>query len=269
MQLGISTYSFPWAVGVPGFMPAQALQPLQLLQYAANNHIRFVQFGDNLPLHQLTNTNLQLLKQQAEALRIGIEAGTKGLTEENINRYIHIAAFLESPFLRVVIDDALFEPSPAEVITTIKSLLPILQAANVILAIENHDRFPAAVLKNIIESTSNQWVGICLDTANSLGAGEGVYEVVDTLAPYTVNLHIKDITVKRVPHKMGFTVAGCVAGQGVLNIPAIIEKLRPYNKCCTATLELWPVQQSNIDATVQLEQQWVQQSLHYLKTIIT
>jgi sugar phosphate isomerase/epimerase len=269
LQLGLSTYSFPWAVGVPGFLPAAPLKPADLLHYAMQHEIHHVQFGDNLPLHLLSEGEREGLKQLADSSRINIEVGTRRLTGEQIKSYLSIARYFGSSFLRVVIDDGDYHPSESVVIEEINTLLPYLQAANVVLAIENHDRFPANVLKRIIQSTDENWVGICLDTANSIGAGEGINEVLSVLAPYTVNLHIKDITIKRFSHKMGFSVDGCAAGEGILNIPEIIGALKKQNRCKTATLEVWSGPEKNIEDTLQKEKAWVDNSINYLKKIVT
>jgi sugar phosphate isomerase/epimerase len=268
LQLGLSSYSFPWAIGVPGFLPAKPMGAAALLQYAAQNGIHSVQFGDNLPLHLLPATERIALKEMAVALGMNIEVGTRRLTEENILLYLSIAQQFNSPFLRVVIDDADFHPDEKAVVGEIKKLLPQLRQANVILAIENHDRFPARTLERIIRSTDEGLVGICLDTANSLGAGEGVHEVLDVLAPYTVNLHIKDIISKRLPHKMGFMIEGCAAGQGLLNLPEILAVLKPHNRCRTATLEVWSGPEKTVQETMEKERQWVENSINYLKTLL-
>lgn len=244
------------------------MEATDLLQYAACKKIGYVQFGDNLPLHHLTENEKNQLQETAAALRVNIEVGTRRLTKEHVLQYLLIAKCLKSPFLRVVIDDEGYHPCEEEVMREIKQLLPYLQEANVVLAIENHDRFPAKSLEQIIRRTDEKWVGICLDTANSLGAAEGHKEVLRVLAPYTVNLHIKDITIQRLPHKMGFRVEGCAAGRGLLNIPEIISTLKPYSRCNTATLEVWSVPEASIEDTLKKERAWVEESINYLKTIL-
>jgi 3-oxoisoapionate decarboxylase len=269
MQLGIGTYTFPWAIGVPGFRPANPLTAVDLLEIAAQQHIGFVQFGDNFPLHQVTATGHRELKKLAGENGIQIEVGTRGLTLENSTTYLAIARLMKAPFLRVVIDDGVYEPEEGRVVEIIKTLLPQLQDSKVQLAIENHDRFGTQTLKRIVESTDPQWVGICLDTANSFGAGEGIAEVVAHLAPYTINLHIKDFSIRRVPHKMGFEIHGCPAGAGMLPIPWLLAEINKWNRCQTATLEVWSDPESTLEATLQKEREWVAQSLAYLKTILT
>jgi 3-oxoisoapionate decarboxylase len=266
--LGISTYTFPWAIVNAANNGSYEIEALQLVNYAATNKIGFVQFGDNLPLHQLSQHYLEKIKSLADKKGIKLETGTRRLTVKNIERYIDMATYLGSPFLRMVIDDNNYHPATGDVIKIIKKILPLLKKNNILLAIENHDRFPATELKKIILKTDAEWVGVCLDTANSLGAGEGINEVLQQLAPYTVNLHIKDILIKRVPHKMGFTVEGVAAGDGVIDILAIIQELKQSGKCKTATLEVWSNPAATIEETLAKEKKMVQKSIQYLKKII-
>jgi sugar phosphate isomerase/epimerase len=269
MQLGIGTYSFPWAVGVKNFSPPQPLTATELLHYAAEKDIHVVQFGDNYPLHDLNNEELEELKNLALQLHVEIQVGTRRLAVENIIRYISIAGSFQSDFLRIVIDDDGYHPTPGEVIDIINQVLPDLKKAKLNLAIENHDRFPALVLKEIIESTDVDHIAICLDTANSLGAGEGLGEIVSILAPYTVTLHIKDVTVNRLDHKMGFRVSGCAAGTGILNISLLIENVKKYGRCNSAILEMWSDPEASFEETIRKEKDSVEKSIEYLKTILT
>lgn len=259
MQLGISSYSYPWAVGVPGSVPPEPLGASALVQKAQHFGLSRVQFGDNLPLHEV--------EQVAALGQMGlqIEAGTRRLEAQHLRRYLAIATKVGSPFLRVVIDDTGYTPSESQAIAVIGQVIDEFRQAQVVLAIENHDRFSVASLRRIIQATDPQWVGVCLDTANSLGVGEGLQEVVMGLAPYTVNLHVKDFNIERVPHKMGFVVRGCPAGQGMLNVPWILEHLAPYRRCLSATLEVWSNPLADLPSTLAQEEAWVVQSLQYLK----
>ncbi len=49
MQLGISSYTFPWAVGIEGYIPAKPLTAFNLLDFAFENEIHFLQIGANFP----------------------------------------------------------------------------------------------------------------------------------------------------------------------------------------------------------------------------
>lgn len=268
MDLGISTYSFPWAFGVPGFETTQPFTASDLILFAAEKNIRIVQFGDNYPLHDFSKEQLQGLKKFADQRNVKIEVGTKRLTYSNIINHLAIARIMNSSFIRIIIDDKDYHPSQTEIIEIINSLLPQLALNEVQLAIENHDRLPAETLKYIVENTDPELIGICLDTANSFGAGESIREVVTYLAPYTINVHIKDFIIRRVHHKMGFKMEGCIAGTGMLNIPWLLNTV-DAERCCSATLELWSDMENTLPDTIKREKEWVEKSIDYLKKIMT
>ncbi len=266
MELGISTYTFPWAIGTENKFQTNSLNAIDLLELAIQYQIRRVQFCDNLPLHELSESYRNQINEKAKKADLKLEVGTRGLTINNISRYIEIAKEFGSPFLRVVIDDADYEPNVTEVVKIIKQLLPILKKNQVVLAIENHDRFSSEILKSIILDTDPKWVGICLDTANSLGAaGEGCNDILQTLGQFTVNLHIKDIKINRVDHKMGFIVKGCEAGAGIIDIGSLLDFFKSESKLISLTLELWSNPLPLLGDTIKQEKEWATKSIQYLK----
>ena len=269
MFLGIGSYTFPWAIEAEDSAEGRFCYAKKLLQYAAENNIHYVQFGDNLPLHEWSSEQLNEFKTISDRLNIQIQVGTRKLLAEHIRIYISIASRFGSPFLRVVIDDKDFHPSLQEVIHQIKMLLPDLQNSNVILGIENHDRFSAKTLEEIILATDPMLVGICLDTANSLGAGEGIESVMKILSPYTINLHVKDFIIKRVENKMGFIVEGVPAGEGMLDIPSLLSVLQKHKRCETITLELWSNREKDLETSIMEEKKKVERSIQYLKKVIS
>lgn len=267
MRLGISTYSYTWAIGVPGNIHNEPLSALGLLDKAAQLGINLVQFADNLPLEKLSDGELNQIRVYAASRDISIEMGGKGLTVENTLLCLRTAAALSSPILRMVIDNPGYEPDVDTVIQHIKGLEPEFASRNIKLAIENHDRLKAREFEYIIRSVGSPYVGICLDSVNSMGAGEGFENVSEILLPYTFNLHLKDFTIHRVSHKMGFAIEGTPAGKGMLNIPSLIETLKKQGKCQSIILELWTPFHEDLSQTVQLEEQWVKESIAYLNPI--
>lgn len=239
-----------------------------LVKTAADLGVGLVQIADNLPLHKLPHDKLQQLIDHCEKLKVAVEVGTRGLFPERVKDYLDIAVKFKSPFLRLVVDDKGFEPAQGEIVREIQKLLPLFREKQVMLAIENHDRFNAHQLVEIVQETDPEWVGICLDTANSLGAGEGIGEVMDQLGSYTVNLHIKDIEIKRVPSNMGFTIKGCPAGKGVIDIPWLLNTLSNNPNFFSVTLELWPEFGGDLEHTISTEHTWVRQSLIYLRKVM-
>jgi sugar phosphate isomerase/epimerase len=149
----------------------------------------------------------------------------------------------------------------------LQAILPELGTAQVKLAMEN-GKIPAATLDQVLRSLASPWVGITLDTVNSLAIPEGTERVVKTLAPHTLCVHIKDFVVKRVWYMMGFVVEGKPAGQGQLDIPWLLEELRAAGADPNAILELWPPQAENLEETMALEHVWAAESIPYLRRFI-
>lgn len=267
MQLGISSYTYTWSIGVGGQKPTSPLDAHGLLQKAKELKVKLVQLADNIPLDSWTEEELREFCHEAKEMGIGLEVGARGLTPERLSQYIHIANILESPFLRFVIDERDYEPDHEAIRNIIREGLSALGDAGIPLAIENHDRFLSRELVQFIHQTNPLQVGICLDSVNSLGAGEGIQEVLDQLIPLTINFHIKDFSIRRKDHQMGFEVFGTPAGEGFLDIPGTIKKLKHFRRCRSCTLELWTPPEQNIEETVKKEQEWAKQSIAYLQSL--
>lgn len=266
MLSGISSYTYTWAIGVPGQEPVNPMTVFQLIEKAAEFGIPIVQVADNLPLDQFSETELLKIRNYADDLNVRIEVGSRMMTSEKLERYIEIAAFFESPIVRFVIDGLGFEPCLEEVHQTIKKAVPLLEQHKIILAVENHDRFKAAEFAEMVVKAESPFVGICLDSVNSMGAGEGLETVIEKLAPLTVNLHVKEFSVKRVSHKMGFVIEGCPLGKGMLPVAELVQKVS--SRCRSAILEQWTPPEDSIEATIKKEALWARESIIYLKKIL-
>ncbi len=269
MQPGLSSYTYTWAVGVPGSMPLKPLSAIELVDKAAKSGLKLVQIADNLPLEEWSPEQLSELYSYSAVKNITIEMGGRGMTPEHTVKCLKAAELVHSPILRMVIDAVGFEPDLKTITNIIKSLIPELKSRNIKLAIENHDRFKAREFEKIIQSAGTEFVGICLDSVNSMGAGEGFDEVSKILLPYTINLHVKDFTIRRVSHKMGIIIEGAPAGKGMLNIPSMITKLSITEQCQSAIIELWTPPEQTIEDTILKEERWADESITYLKSILT
>ena len=267
MILGISSFTFGWAIDLEGNVLEKPMTETDLLNQAVDWGLSCLQIGDNLPLHTFSDERLNALKDNLTRQQVRIEVGARGLTIGNLINYLDISQRLGAPLLRFIIDGPELEPRPQDVIQLLKDFLPEFKKANIILGIENHDRFKARELAGIMEAVGSDRVGICLDCVNSMGAGEGLEYVAEILSPYTVNLHIKDFTIERLSHKMGFTITGAPAGTGMTNVPLLMEKLTQYNRCHSAVLEQWVPRHHDLNKTIQVEREWAEAGVNYLKSL--
>ncbi|NSW93426.1 MAG: TIM barrel protein [Bacteroidales bacterium] len=268
MELGLSSYTYTWAVGVPGHLPRKPLTAIGLINKTYTAGLRLLQIADNLPVESMTPDEIDKISKFARQKKVRIEYGARGLTFDHAIRCLFLAERFDSEILRMVIDAPGFEPDLATVKSILRDLLPELKQRKIKLAIENHDRFKAKEFAEMVEYTASEWIGICLDSVNSMGAGEGFETVSEILLPYTINFHVKDFTIFRMFHKMGIVIEGRPAGKGMLNIPDMLHKLNEYGKCRSVILELWTPPEPDIEATIQKEEKWAVESIEYLTKLL-
>ena len=105
MQTGISTYTYTWAIGVPGSEPEKPMTVLSLISKAAGLNVDCVQLADNLPLNWADKDEMSQIRQFAQSHHINIEIGGRGLTEENLTSILKWPPIFGSPIVRMVIDE--------------------------------------------------------------------------------------------------------------------------------------------------------------------
>lgn len=223
-----------------------------------------MQVADNLPLHTLGASELRDARDQASELRLTIEIGTRGVEPAQLLQYLNLAVTFDATLVRTLIhsDDAQLSLDQAE--KWIREVLPEFEANGVTLGLENYEAYTSSDIASLVRRLESNCVGICLDTVNSLGALETPEDAVTTLAPLTVNLHIKDFAIERLPQKMGFVVVGAPAGNGRLDIPWVLEQM-PAGNNVSVILEQWPPVGPSVETAVELEQQWAARGIKYLR----
>jgi 3-oxoisoapionate decarboxylase len=266
MEAGISSYTFAWAFGVPGNRPDKPMTIFNLIKLAISMEAKVIQIADNVQLDRFSDQELSEFKFFADQAELKIEVGSRRMTAERLRQYINIAHLLGSPILYFAIDGPDFEPAMDEIHDIIQTIVPELEALKITLAIENHERFLAHELVEIVEKSGTNQLGICLDTVNSLGVGEGLETLTRFLAPMIVNLHVKEYTIRRFTHKMGYVTEGAQLGKGMLPLTELISKISP--RCKSAILEQWTPPEKTLQETIQKEKRWAEESFRYLKSIL-
>jgi sugar phosphate isomerase/epimerase len=268
MRLGIGSYTFGWATGTYGWTLTQdreQLTPEALIDRAAELEVDLVQICVRPALHEMSGEELANICSYAKERGIQIEVGTKGSDPEQLRTYLEIAKVLEAPLVRTIFTEA--SPDLVREHDQLKEITAIYEKERIHLAIENHEMYSYKSLAALLERLSCRFIGVCLDTVNSLGRGEGVEEVTEVLLPFTACLHVKDYTVIRGDTDMGFTIVGAAAGQGRLDIPNQLRRLKAANPQASVVLEQWTPFSDTIEQTIALQEQWAERGISYLKTI--
>src|SRR5438552_9106623 len=121
MRLGVSTYTFGWALGVPGYPPPPSPLTVEgLLQKAADLGVRVVQLADDAQLHRLSDTELTSLRDAAGCRGIDLELGLRGIEPDWLLSHLRVAVGLRAPLVRVIIERTP-HPSTADVVEALRA----------------------------------------------------------------------------------------------------------------------------------------------------
>ena len=114
--------------------------------------------------------------------------------------------------------------------------LPTVTKHQVPLAIENHKDWTAQELASLVKERSSEYLGVCLDTGNNIALLDGPMSVIETLAPYAMSTHFKDIAVE--PSADGFLLSEVTLGEGVVDLARAVETLHRARPKTRITLEM-------------------------------
>ena len=91
-------------------------------------------------------------------------------------------------------------------------------------------------MASLMKRNSSEYAGVCLDTGNNISLLDDPYEVVESLAPYTLATHVKDMGLARSPE--GFLLSEVVWGKGVLDMKRIVGAIATARPKTKLTLEM-------------------------------
>jgi len=269
VRLGISSWTYPWSIGVPGYpAPDSPLTPRGLLEKTRAFGLEVLQIADNLALDRLSGSELETLRCDSSGLGITLEAGTRGVEPERLLRYLEIAPAIGSRLVRTLTRSAESCPDLEQVMRWIGQVLAKYEAAGVVIAVENNESHTAYEYSRLVREFSSRSLGICLDTANSYGGEERTEEVLAELAPHAVCLHYKDFAISRLGHRMGFLIEGRAAGEGRVNAAHVLEVVSRQGRGANVIVELWPPFTGTIGGSIVQEAVWAERSVSFLKRML-
>ncbi|MDQ1279348.1 MAG: 3-oxoisoapionate decarboxylase [Thermoproteota archaeon] len=266
MQLGINTFTFPWAIGSfrsRGYPPPKKLLSTKdLLMKAKELGVNLVQTAQNLQLHEMTDRDLNELLKTTYDTGVRIEVGTLGINTNNLLKYLEFAKMFHSRTVRTVIPG---NDSEEQIIDQIKRILPSFVNARVSLVLENygHREQPSKKLANIMKKLDSPYVGINLDTANSYRSLEPLEQVVKNLAPYIIIVHFKDFAIEQSVGEI--RLVGRPVGEGFLNVDWLLDILEKEKKDLVLIPEINLPFCITIENTLLIEELWAKKSIQFLR----
>ena len=118
----------------------------------------------------------------------------------------------------------------------IAAAVPIVERHRMPLGIENHKDWRVEQQVALLEHYSSEYVGVCLDTGNNLAVLDDPMETVEKLAPWTFNVHFKDMAMEE--SETGFLLSEVPLGEGVLDLPRMVEVVRRARPDVQFSLEM-------------------------------
>jgi 3-oxoisoapionate decarboxylase len=263
MTVGLGTYAFFWqwhdTAESPLTLPA-------MIDRTADLGVSLFQICDYPLLESYEPDDLDRLRDHGNRRGVQLELGTRGVRLEHLRRYLEIARRLDATMLRTMINTADHRPSPDEAIDLLASAAPAFESAGVTLALETYEQIPVATLVDIVRRVDSPAVGICVDPANCVAALELPTATVEAVAPYVRNVHVKDFAFSRRDGWVGFTLAGCQLGEGLLDYQHLITTTRANEQGLSQIIEHWLPWQGDSASTIRTENEWNRHNLSYLRS---
>jgi len=270
MKLGVTSYTFRWAVGgdrrFGDFTKIEKpLKPVELVQKVADLGLEVVQICENVNL-DLPDDELKKIGRTADDLGIKLELGASGMGLPVLKRCMKMAELAHAPLVRVYPKEK--EPIK-NLVERIRGFMPTLQKKDLMLAVENSSLwlYTSKELAELFGKVDSPLFGACVDVVNSTGLLEKPLETVETLAPFTMCLHLKDYRIER-KEVGGFMIFGVPLGTGLLDAKAVINALRNAGRDPDVLLEQFMGKKDIMRETLAEEDRWVREAIKYVKTII-
>ena len=264
-KIGVGSWTFPWATGtVQDRRPTTILDPVGVVQRAADIGVHVVHFLDNLPLDSFDDRMLDRARDLAREHNIEVEVGTRGTEPEHLRKYLRIAKRMGAHLVRTM---GGWHKAPApvdEIKANFRQVLPQFSDAGVRIALENYEAYSTSDIAAIVREIDNPSLGVCLDLTNSFAAMESADEILENLAPFTISVHLKEFTVERLEYLMGFAFRGKPTGQGVLPLTKIFETLLANSRKANVIVEQWPPFYEDLEKTMAMELEWARQGVEHL-----
>ena len=261
MRFGVSSFAYRYAVASTMASEGTLAAALHVLARSAAAGAEVVQFCDNVPLDTLVADELARVAQEAASSGLAIDVGTRGIALPQLRHYLTLAEDLGSRALRLVLDS----DDLSAIEGNLSAILPDLACKEIPLAIENHSDLTGPALASLVERLGGEatYVGICLDTANSLGLLERPLETAAVLAPLALQAHVKDYAVERA--SIGYRITGRSLGRGWLDLDGLARILGPRLAGLDLYVEQWMDPAEDAPGTLAREEAWVAESLAVLR----
>lgn len=262
-MIGLGTYAFFWQHSEKA---EPRLDLADMLRRTRELDVDLFQICDYAPLLSYSAAELRDARALADDLGITIELGTKGIGTAHLETFLHLADVFGATLVRSMLFAPDHRPTLAEAEQLLRVAVPAYEAAGVTLALETYEQVPTADLVSLIETVGSDYLGICLDPANTVAILENPVDVIDRCSPYVKNVHVKDFQFTRRGGWVGFTLEGAELGTGLLDHQHLMTVVDPEARGINRIIEHWLPWQDSYETTRRIEDAWNTANLTYLRS---
>jgi sugar phosphate isomerase/epimerase len=181
--------------------------------------------------------DLNKLRSRAEQLGMYIEAmvalprgSDTGAFEQSLKDARQVGAIalrsacLGSRRYETFFSAAAWQQHVAESYRSIEAALPLLEKYKIPLGLENHKDWTADEMVALQKKYGGEYFGVCLDFGNNLSLLDDPMDLIEKLAPYTINTHLKNMAVEPAPD--GFLLSEVLLGDGYLDLNRVVSMIK-------------------------------------------
>ena len=263
VTIGLGTYAFFWQWHQTAETP---LSLTDMVDRTADLGVGLFQICDYPLFESYDSSDLDQLRVRATKQGVRLELGTRGVRPAHLRRYLEMARRLDATLVRSMINTADHRPSPDEAVELLRSVAPGFEEAGVTVALETYEQVPVNTLVDIVTRVGSPAIGICVDPGNCVAALELPTATVEAVAPYARNIHVKDFAFSRRDGWVGFTLAGCPLGEGLLDYQHLITTTHARERGLSQIIEHWLPWQGDSASTIRTENDWNLHNLDYLRS---
>lgn len=270
-MLGLSSFVYRWAIGRSYYQPENPMTPAQFIDAAVRHEVGAVMFCHNFPFETYTRAEVQALSAMCRKAGLKVEMGARGRDPVYFNTMLEISDRMGASILRLTLDVDRSDKAkiPQELLrirACLESMLPAARRYGISLAVENYIDLPSTEIVELVEYFHDPLVRVCYDSANSILGFENPVGTARLLAPYTITAHFKD--VKTVLNPRGNIIQGTALGDGMVDLPGILQVLRRHDFHGCIHLELYIDRKDDPLETLVWEEICVEKSLTFARQVL-
>lgn len=258
MAIGISTYAWMWRLSK---RVASRVTLEQALEGSAELGATVFQICDYEPLESFSAQQLRALRLLANRYHMTLELGTKGIDPQRLERYLQLAQELEAPLLRTMTHRNQDKPTLEQAKQRLEATMSAFIQQGITVCLETYEQVSTRDNLELVRHVNSPLFGICLDPANCIAALEMPDDVVAQTAPYVLNWHVKDFAFSRRDGWIGFTLAGCPLGEGLLRYDDIWKQVKPQTRGVNQIIEHWLPWDDDTRLLCEKEAAWTKHSM--------